>query len=87
MDSKLELMKEIAEAHSARFFAHNTWLALLSQRYIYTHTMNEENQLLITTDEPVEFEKKDFRRITNRLRGIMRICLKILKKNLKDVNM
>ena len=47
--------------------------------------MNGENRLLVT-DEPVEFEKQpvevqDFRKITDHLRGIYTIYLKLIKKN------
>ena len=53
--------------------------------------MNGENKPL-ATNELVEFEKshvevQDFTKITNYFRGICRIYLELMKKNLKDHNM
>ena len=56
-----------------------------------TQPMNGENRPLVTY-EPVEFEispveVQEFRKITDRFRGVYRIHLMLLKKNPKDVNM
>jgi hypothetical protein len=44
------------------------------------------NQPLVV-DEPVEFEKRPVRKITDHFRGTYKIYLEITKKTLQDVNM
>ena len=58
---------------------------VLQPTFASTHAMNEENQLLVT-DEPVEFERlpvgvQGFRKFTNCSREIYGVCLKSIKKN------